>query len=171
MQLVRADHTDRRGDGDVLEVAVAGQVGRYCDAPDVEAVARELIAEIPEHRHLATARIRYLFRAGTWASRGRLVLGRAAVLSERDQLLSGGYEAVVIVNRLAWQALSQEARRALVDHELSHLARDDEGDLTLAGHDVEEFAAVIRRHGLWTEELRLIGRVVQERLPLEVAGE
>lgn len=146
---------------------VGDAIGRYADATEVEAVARELIRKVPEHEHLASARIRYLFRSGSLAHRGKAVYGRAIVLPERDRLLSGGYEAVIVISRQIWDLLQPAQRRALVDHELCHLTRNDDGDLALAQHDVEEFAAVIRRHGLWTEELRAVGRVVQERLPLE----
>jgi hypothetical protein len=37
----------------------------------------------------------------------------------------------------------------------------------IAPHDVEEFAAIIRRHGLWKEDVKLFARAVRQcELPL-----
>lgn len=57
-----------------------------------------------------------------------------------------------------WRFLSDEAKRALVDHELCHFTTefDDEGNnkLAIAPHDIEEFAEVVRRHGLWRDDIK-----------------
>lgn len=70
-----------------------------------------------------------------------------------------GYDLLVVINRHAWGYLSPEKRIALVDHELSHFERidDSQGNVKswgLLDHDVEEFIGVVKRHGLWREEVQ-----------------
>lgn len=54
--------------------------------------------------------------------------------------------------------LSDEQRVALVDHELYHFRvdRNDDDDVVLSirPHELEEFAAVLARHGLWRPDIQ-----------------
>jgi hypothetical protein len=67
-----------------------------------------------------------------------------------------------------WTTLSKEQRVALVDHELCHFEveypDDDEKQRTIhiTGHDVEEFTAVIERHGAWRPPLEDLARAAGE---------
>lgn len=138
---------------------------RVDDAPEVEAIARRLIAE--HHSYLRQSDIRYLWRISesAWTKGGHDVYGQTALVSGPMRHIAGDADAVVLVNHAAWGYLSVAQRVALVDHELSHLVPKTDADgvtlshpdgapiLVLARHDVEEFAAVIRRHGLWRPEL------------------
>lgn len=137
--------------------------GKYSAAPDVARLAHDLIRE--HHGHLREASIAYLFREGTWVSKGRPQLGQAVKASDRDKELHG-HDFLLIVSWDAWFDLDGSRRRALVDHELCHMAQgepDKEGNPTwcIVGHDYEDFAAVIRRHGLWTEGVELFARVAR----------
>lgn len=139
------------------------------DAPDVENVAWELIPTY--HKHLTTARIRYLRRSGDWVSGGKTRLGSAVKLSARDRHLVGA-DFAVIVNDDEWAELEPARRRAVVDHELCHLGMNDDGAWCLLRHDVEEFGEVIARHGLWNADVQAFAQAVQDapaiqlRLPL-----
>lgn len=138
---------------------------RFEDAPEVEAIARRLIAE--HHSYLRQSDIRYLWRISEseWTKGGHDVYGQTALVSGPMRHIAEDADAVVLVNHMAWGDLSVSQRVALVDHELSHLVPKMDADgvtlshpdgrpiLVLARHDVEEFAAVIRRHGLWRPEL------------------
>lgn len=57
-----------------------------------------------------------------------------------------------------WNLLTDSQRRALVDHELCHCGVKDPGadepEWTLRAHDIEEFKAVIERHGFWKSDVR-----------------
>ena len=57
------------------------------------------------------------------------------------------------MERSVWNRLGGKGRRALIDHELTHFTETEDGDLTTVGHDLEEFAEVIARNGLWRDEL------------------
>ena len=67
---------------------------------------------------------------------------------------------VIEVDYDAWEHHFEPWRLALLDHEMCHFAgRKEKKDGTLGPwklnrHDIEEFGAVVKRHGLWREDLR-----------------
>lgn len=129
---------------------------KFVNAPDVEKIARALIGKY--HSHLVEARIKYLFRRGAWKSKGDNVIGKAYMASERDRYLHG-YDFLIVMNHEYWPMLTPPQREAAVDHELCHCSRGmDTGDgyptWETRGHTVEEFTEIIRRHGLWREDVR-----------------
>lgn len=145
----------------------------YTLAPDVRDIAQDLIVNY--HQHLMDVRIEYLFRDDIPKSRGKIEWGSArkvsglsaffaAVPRESDSL---NYKLadetidcneaffVITISFPIWQQLEEKQRRALVDHELSHCFVNEDDDLVLLGHDIEGFAAVVKRHGLWHQDLEL----------------
>lgn len=144
-------------------------------APDVEAIANELIGEI--HMHLSPARMLYLFTNKKRKRCDRVVLGTAQKLSGMQKFLSSGnsavefgYDFIILVGKVEWAELEDSQRRALVDHELCHCGvKDpdaDEPEWTLKGHDIEEFKAVIERHGFWKHDVKDFAETVQQmKLP------
>lgn len=156
-------------------------------APEVERIAREIIATQVEHEHLRQARILYLFRRGTWVTRGKAVYGKAKkmtgeLLYVAKQLLlhqlndaepseikrytdAKGeiqYDFAIEINRTVWPNLTDIQRRALIDHELCHCLIDYKGNCSIVGHDVEEFASVIRRYGLVFEDTKAFAKAVRQ---------
>jgi predicted metallopeptidase len=157
----------------------------YRKAPEVEEIGRELIEE--HHPHLLGVRVEFLFMSKTPKSKGRDVWGRAKKISGLNAFLALGpnvlpetYEDqpfdlfVIEISEEVWDRLRSKGRRALVDHELSHcqIVEDEEGRVNLAvvGHDVTEFEAVIRRNGLWREDLEEFVKAGAEQLELSEAG-
>jgi Putative phage metallopeptidase len=51
-----------------------------------------------------------------------------------------------------------------VFHELCHLFINDQGEVTLVNHDIEEFHAVLNKYGDWMGELG--GKAMQLKLEL-----
>ena len=159
-------------------------MAEYRRAPEVEEVARELIRE--HHPHLAGERIEYLFIEKTPNSGGKELWGRARKITGLQALFAnrGGlpmeYEDypdaargffVIEVSEEIWENLTIAARRALVDHELTHCAVDEEKDkLTIRPHFLEEFSQVVHRHGLWRGDVEVFARVSAEQLELTAAG-
>ena len=138
----------------------------YQSAADVEAIAQGLIPK--HHPHLERAPIAYVFRDKATSSKGRLQLGKARRVSGLASFLARRPEPmrpdtladfamadnaepflVLEIARDAWELMPAEARTALVDHELCHFSIDDRGGWTIKPHDVEEFTAVVERHGAW----------------------
>lgn len=134
----------------------------YQPAPEVEQVARRLIDDF--HTHLATVRIEYVFCTEQLKEKGKVIWGRAKKVSGLNAWLADedrDYDAkspddffVVEIHRGTWLVIDEKSRRALVDHELCHFWVDEAGALSLLAHDLEEFNAVVRRNGLWADDIK-----------------
>ncbi|WP_371380876.1 putative metallopeptidase [Sporomusa aerivorans] len=141
----------------------------YDASEDLEALARDIIEEY--HGHLVEANIKYLFRTGNWEVKKRDTWGQAKKVGKEVNFLTG-HDFIVTIHRDVWEQLKAEDKRALLDHELQHCSAgtDDAGNKVwyIQGHDVEDFHAIIRRHGLWSPALRKMeGLLNQTELELE----
>lgn len=137
---------------------------KFSYADEVHEIAARVIDKW--HQGLAEAKIVYLFKdVETWNSKGKVVFARVNKAPEQWQFLAG-YDFLLIVNKKVWIRLNQKQREALIDHELCHVLKDYDSKgnpkWTLVNHDVEEFAAVIQRHGLWSQEVRQFFTIAQE---------
>ncbi len=142
------------------------------------------LCKLPEHAHIteAEARIEFLMRGHEEKKGGRVVLGtvfRPQVDGRLREvftwLLQDKFGAdddepiafLVVLDAEFWLDSDDVQREILMYHELCHIqpAYDKNGAqrfdretglpvLTLAGHDVEEFAAVVERYGTYNAELR-----------------
>lgn len=152
----------------------------YWRAKDVEVLVEQLVPEHHSHLDRPDVTIRCVFRDTVSKSRGRMVLGKARKISglnahlvglvRRDDLGDDPADFFVIeVPHEPWYALTEAQRLALVDHELSHLYvaipenPDEPRKLVMVGHDLEEFTAVVERHGLWRPNLTEFAKVVERR--------
>jgi putative metallopeptidase len=143
----------------------------YQPAPEVEDVARRLIDDY--HTHLTSVRIDYVFTTEQLKEKGKVVWGRAkkvtglnAWLASEDKLRDAVEPEeffVMEIHRATWLQLDEKSRRALVDHELCHFWIEETGKLSILGHDLEEFNAVVRRHGLWQVEVEMFLRAAKEK--------
>jgi len=148
----------------------------YLPAQDARRIAADLIPA--HHPHLEDAPLRYVLREPPAKKNNRARLGVARVVSGLGAYFAGittalsgrpsvGPFGVVELAATHWnELLNDSQRRALVDHELCHFAYDGER-LTIMGHDVEEFEAVIRRHGLWSTDLFDLVSAGADQLRLE----
>jgi len=136
----------------------------YAPAPDVDEVARDLIDSY--HSHLASVRIDFVFVSESLKENGKLVWGRAkkvgglnawlASETRRPDAIQPEEFFVVEIDRKVWGQLDDKCRRALVDHELTHLDVDiDTSKLSIRPHDLEEFNSIVRRYGLWRDDVQL----------------
>lgn len=149
----------------------------YSDAGAVRFIAHRLIAE--HHTHLTDVRIEYVFRSKAATSRGAEIWGKARKLTGLNAWLAtpeddrpepddaDGVEPFFIIEiaQDIWNILDTAQRDALVDHELAHcrIEYTDKGaELALANHDVEEFEAILKRHGFWRPGLTTFGKVASE---------
>ncbi len=135
------------------------------EAPEVAEVARKLIEKY--HSHLTEARIIYLFRSGRWTSKRKDVFGHAEKAGPKVKYLTDGTDFIITIHADSWPHLPQSAKEALVDHQLCHCSRGDDdkdGEPTwyIEPHSVEDFNAIIRRHGLWAEDLKLFMKAVED---------
>jgi hypothetical protein len=120
----------------------------------------------------------------------KLTLARMRRASDLDRELHA-WDLVILLNREFWEATetTPEQRDALLDHELEHATTRNDPDTgdpmrnergrviyRLRRHDIEEFAAVVDRHGLWRHDLEQFARAIANskahpRLPLDPGPE
>ncbi len=119
------------------------------------------------HEHLKPARIALAWCL-TWQPDvdGRVKLGQCKKSSDLDRELVA-FDFVILLRRAFWrdERVSDAQRRALLDHELCHAARqnDKHGDPAvdergravwrIRRHDIEEFSEIVERHGIYSRDL------------------
>ncbi len=135
----------------------------YQEAAQPAAIGAVLIGTI--HPHLKTWEIAFVFRREMAEKVGKLHLAHASKAGAKLKHFAQ-CDFLVEVNWRAWTTLSNEQRVALIDHELCHFGMEvsEEGDEkpVLRPHDVEEFAAVVERHGLWKDDLKYFAKAVRQ---------
>jgi hypothetical protein len=132
---------------------------KWVEVPDsVLLLAQELVRE--HHPDLQDARIGIIFRETVAYSRGNPVLGHAQKTPEMMQVYLD-FDFVIWIAADAWADMNESRRKALIDHLLCH-CKMVEGVATMVGHDIEEFEAIINRHGLWSSNLVRIADTIKQ---------
>lgn len=119
------------------------------------------------HPDVRQARIALAWQRGWKADPdGHLKLGKAKKATDLDRELQE-YDFVILLNRDVWNRVdfSEKQISALLDHQVCHCGRafDSEGSpqeddrgrpvWRMVKHDLEEFQAVIERHGRWKRDI------------------
>ncbi len=117
--------------------------------PDVVDFSTKLINESPELDKSKAAKVKYLFRSGSWSK-----WGECARTTGKWRHLTD-YDFVITLHKDTWDTLSEHQRNALLHHELSHIDRAEE-KWTLARHDIEEFLTTFKRFGAWHGNLQMM---------------
>lgn len=142
---------------------------------EILAIMREMVNQYHDELRNATIQPAWMIRNKTDKD-GILVLGKMKKATELERL-SHGYDAFLLLNQEAWERFDDRQKRALIDHELEHLTvslDEGTGEPKLDGHgktryrirkhDVEEFQAIISRHGCHKTHLR---RFAEEALRVD----
>jgi hypothetical protein len=163
----------------------------YRLAKEAQEVADRLIEE--HHAHLQGVTVTYVFVDKVPTSKGRQVWARAKKigglnaflvfaesvpgLAERwgsDEGSPHDFFAVEVAEE-AWNRLTGKGREALIDEVLCscEIEWDDNGNTKLAvvGPDVAGWRDVVKRHGLWREDLEEFVRAGAEQLSLDAVDE
>lgn len=121
------------------------------------------------HGEISEAKIAIAWRENLKADKdGHLILGKCIKASDLQRELAE-YDFVILLNREVWEdpEFTDAKKLALVDHELCHAAvavdkdnvprRDERGRLVwrTRRHDIEEFRAIVQRHGCYKKDLEL----------------
>ena len=138
------------------------------------------------HDDLTDARIALAF-CTSWSADvdGKVTLGRCRRASSLDRELHE-WDFVILLNESWWtdESVTPIQRDALLDHELCHAAvkidkqtndpaLDARGRVIyrLRKHDLEEFACIAERYGVWKRDLEVFAqslrRSKQNKLPLD----
>lgn len=135
-------------------------------AHDVAQIGDQLVAR--HHSHLREARILYAFTEKEPKKNGKLLMGKAQILNDLQRFLidvggGGDYELLITITEAVWLTLTPQQRCALIDHELCHFEPAARGDgWQIRPHDVEEFAEIVSRHGLWDLDLKQFGAAMHQ---------
>lgn len=132
------------------------------------------------HPHLEQAKILAAWNTGWKPDKdSKIVLGQCKKASDLSKELAE-HDFIILLNKSYWIEFSVAQRTALIDHELSHAAisKDDEGATKYddrgrvvyrtRAHDVEDFNAVVRRHGLWKSDLENFAKAIQDSKQAEL---
>lgn len=156
--------------------------------PDKLAVeAYEMLDDIVERFHIRLdgAVILIAWLRGLKANTDdQLLLGKAIKAADIPRQL-GKVDWIIALNRDAFGMFSPQQRRALIDHELCHAAvavnsktGEDKTDAhgrkvyRVRKHDIEEFREIVKRHGLWKDDLQAFWQSIVEsdKAPLFSGG-
>lgn len=140
-------------------------------------------AEIPEqmsldlikkyHSHLINAKIAYLYKNKPMMKGGKTIFATAEKCSPKSKALityagtGEAFDFIITINYTEWQNLSDRQKAAVLDHELSHcLVQDNdetgETEFKLVSHDLEEFASIVSRHGLYMDSISVMAQAIED---------
>ena len=139
----------------------------------------KLLAEVRKSYHKETldAKIALAWRKDTKPDTdGHLVLGRCVKASDLQRELAE-WDFVILLNQEVWNEPEFDIgrKRALLDHELCHadVSLDDEGEQKVDSkgrkvwrvrkHDIEEFQAVVKRHGCYKKDLEVFAEALMKQ--------
>ncbi len=142
-------------------------------AQEAAEIGMNLIARF--HPHLIGHHVLYTFRYKEKKKAGKITWGtcKKATGFEAQYIASlRGWEDtheffIIELCMTTWARLSCAQKNALVDHELAHggvEVNEETGEesLCIIAHDIEEFEAIIRRHGLWAPDCKSMAKVMAE---------
>jgi hypothetical protein len=143
---------------------------KFSPAPEIKVIADELIPKYHQHLIDFSVKIEYVFvdktpksKSGKWGS-CKKISGQNAFLANQQEGSDPFF--VITIPEPIWEALSHDSKLALVDHYLcfAHAEanqKDDDGEsdpvkLSLETPDLVEFSCIVRRHGLWRDEVKVL---------------
>lgn len=145
-------------------------------ADEVKRVAKKLIGA--HHTHLHGIDIKYVFRDKATKDRGKVIAGTATVKKGVDAMIAAGstdstglFYGLITIAEDVWEKMTKAEREYLVDHELAHLGIDNDAKtgarkLVTLPHEIEEFGAVIGRHGIQPATATFLEKFDHEQLRL-----
>jgi len=128
----------------------------YASAENVENEAKGLIPLY--HPELATARFKYVFVDKASVKNGKPVRGKVRRITGVLEFLTEA-DFLMEIALDQWNELADTQRKALIDHLLEACTgEEDDNDggamkWSVREPDVQEFAAILRRHGAWNDDL------------------
>lgn len=127
---------------------------------EVKKLVKEMRAK--HYDKFKKAKIVILLRLGKWKNWGTI-----GIVSKRLRRAGIDGDYILTLNGDAWPKMSEKQKKALVDHELYHMARKKKKDGTvlfkLRDHDVEEFIEIAKRYGGWSPNLKTLGEVLARK--------
>lgn len=121
-------------------------MGKFRKASDEVVKIAEHVIDL-YHEELKEARIGFLFRDEAPVKDGRITLGAAKKVGDEVKPYVN-YDFLIWAAGDYWPRLDEKQKQALVDHELCHCGLLA-GKPAMRDHDINEFACILERHGVW----------------------
>lgn len=134
----------------------------YCHSPEVEEIAEKLIEILkPE---LESLEIRYIFCSDNPKKDGQEKAGLMRKITGLTAYLAGNADGFFVLEtgKPAFDAMTANQKIAYVHHELCHPGVDENGNLTLYPHDIEEFSEIAATHGSYHDNLIIFGAALSK---------
>jgi len=143
----------------------------YREAKEVEEIANELIPKYHQPLIDFNVNIRYCFVNKVSKKSDKEIWGTCQKISGKNAYLAEDNPDnepffLIVISEPIWEVLPLDKKMALVDHELCHCAaevkqtdtdddfeQDNPVKLSVKPHDLEEFSCIVKRHGLWRQEI------------------
>lgn len=118
--------------------------------------AQQLVKEY--HTELEDARIAFVMRSEPQKRGKRIIRGAACKIPQKMKTLFD-FDFLIWLSNDDYTGATSALQEAMIDHELTHCSVSSRtGDWTIREHDVQEFSSVVRRHGLYTDDLFEFGK-------------
>lgn len=129
----------------------------YAFNEEARKLAKRIIRK--HHGHLEKLVIVHVFQDKGKSKKpvkGKREWARASKVPERFRFMMDRQPVFMITyNKQIWKGIDEKKKKALVDHELAHCGFNAEkGRPYMIDHDLEEFKAILKRHGLWTDGVK-----------------
>ena len=134
----------------------------FTSAPEIEAIAEKLIEILkPE---LEGFEIRFVLSSENPKKDGCDCVGLARKITGFYAYLAGSPDGFFVLETgiPAYEELTTNQKIAYVHHELCHFGITDDGNLTIVGHDIEEFNEVAAVHGAYFDRLQIFADAVEK---------
>lgn len=144
---------------------------QFAFAEEVEKIGKRLVERYHEHLADAETKIVYIFLKNTPLKNNRETWGRAKKISGFNAWMAQTAKTtdplpepffVIEISWYVWKRLKPHQKVALVDHEFCHCKLNDKRQPITVGHDCEEFNGVVARHGLWSDDVRLLLTIAEQ---------
>ena len=131
----------------------------FSEAPQSVIHTAEMLID-KHHPWLKSARIAFVMREEAQKQGSRYILGQASKVPDKMKPHLE-FDFLIWLSQEDYDRMTTDEREALIDHELCHCMMGNNG-WTIRKHDIEEFAIVISRHGLWKDDLRQVERALEK---------
>lgn len=138
----------------------------YADAPDLSRMGSRLIKAYEDFKPLRGVIIRYYWKRRGGMMNGGPVYSLTSRISglAKHHMKQGDYAIVLAVDNCKAAGYGAREVEAELFHSLCHLRQNDDGEIKIVGHDVNDFRRAIEEYGLYRPQLVTFADAIQEIL-------
>lgn len=142
-------------------------VREFVLSEDMKMMASEIIKD--ERLDVYPAKIEYVL---VYPNISKTVAGKCIKTGKELKFFSN-LDFVIEISGELWDALDEETRRVLLEHELRHiliLQNDNTGDwkFKIKKHDIQDFSRIVSKHGVdWIKRVKLSLSAIYGLTPAE----